>query len=106
MLLWTRPIAGPDDDEKGGKLRRQAQTRVQNALISLVVLSVIFLISMVHLRHASNTAASLASLLRAGPRPLPANSIYRLSALDIFNDVVPFNQFIGKVTLIVNTACQ
>ena len=51
MLLWmpgTPP--GFDDDEKGGKLRRRDRARVQNSLMCLGFLSVIFFIAMLQLQ--------------------------------------------------------
>jgi hypothetical protein len=108
MLLWTPPVGrpDPDDDEKGGKLQKQAHVRVQNAIICLAVMTVVFLISMVHLQHSSKESSSTNMLRSMTEVVLPQNSIYRLSVLDIFDEMVSLKEYAGKVTLVVNTACK
>jgi hypothetical protein len=107
MLLWT-PVgrSDPDDDEKGGKLQMQANVRVQNSIICLAVMTVVFLISMVHLQHNSKASGSTNMLRSMTEVVLPPNSIYRLSVKDVFDEMVSLKQYAGKVTLVVNTACK
>jgi glutathione peroxidase len=104
MLLWTPPVgpSGPDDDEKGGKVEKQAKMRVQNAFIFLTVLTVVFLISMVQLSKDDGTDP----VVRSMQAVLPPNSIYRLSVKDVMDEMVSLKEFAGKVTLVVNTACK
>jgi glutathione peroxidase len=108
MLLWT-PVgrSDPDDDEKGGKLQKQANVRVQNSIICLAVMTVVFLISMVHLQHSSRDPgpANMVRSMTATP-VLPPNSIYRISVMDVYDEMVSLKEFAGKVTLVVNTACK
>jgi hypothetical protein len=110
MLLWTPAAAGPsdpDDDEKGGKLQKQANVRVQNSIICLAVMTVVFLVSMVHLQHSSReTHNDSATVVRSMKAVLPPNSIYRLSVMNVFDEMVSLKEFAGKVTLVVNTACK
>jgi hypothetical protein len=107
MLLWT-PVgrSDPDDDEKGGKLQMQANVRVQNSIICLAVMTVVFLISMVHLQHSSKASGSTNMLRSMTEVVLPPNSIYRLSVKDVFDEMVSLKRYAGKVTLVVNTACK
>jgi glutathione peroxidase len=106
MLMWA-PVgpSDPDDDEKGGKLQKQANIRVQNSIICLAVMTVVFLVSMVHLQHSSKVPGS-ANFLRSMTAVLPPNSIYRLSVKDVFDEMVSLKEYAGKVTLVVNTACK
>lgn len=97
----------PDEDEKGGKLQKQANIRVQNSIICLAVMTVVFLVSMVHLQHSSRDSGSTnTSMLRSMTEVLPPNSIYRLSVKDVFDEMVSLKKYAGKVTLVVNTACK
>jgi glutathione peroxidase len=107
MLLWT-PVgrSDPDDDEKGGKLQKQANVRVQNSIICLAVMTVVFLVSMVHLQHSSKDSGSTNMLRSMTEVVLPPNSIYRLSVKDVFDEMVSLKKYAGKVTLVVNTACK
>jgi hypothetical protein len=106
MLLWT-PVgrSDPDEDEKGGKLQNQANIRVQNSIICLAVMTVVFLISMVHIQHSSKDRGST-NMLRSMQEVLPPNSIYRLDVFDVFGEMVSLKRYAGKVTLVVNTACK
>jgi glutathione peroxidase len=120
-ISWT----GSSDEssgEKGGKIRRQQKSQFQNALLFLGIMSLIFLVTIVKLRHGTKTHNSL---LRSrvlnkqgigsldldlvppqhGSTFLPPNSIYKLSVEDATGQEVSLEKYAGIVTLVVNVAC-
>jgi hypothetical protein len=120
----ARPKRAGDGGEKGTKMQRQQESRTQNALVFLGIMSLLFIAGMVKLRHnpsvskshklgslRSNTIPHKESLaleeVTRGTNALfiPPHSIYSLSVSDYTGNMVSLNQFHGMVTLIVNVAC-
>ena len=115
MLLWIPPDSnshhhhngssnGSDDDEKSTKVQRQARLKAVRTTLAMVgsALMVIF-VMVVQLRVYQADDSPYESNLRR--RRLPFNSIYRLSVQDAQGQLSMLDQFYGKVTLVVNTAC-
>ena len=116
-----------EDGEKGSKIQRQVESRTQNALAFLGIMSLLFVVAMVKLRHNPSISVShhrMVTSLRAIQHDPPAeshaleevtrsdhaifippHSIYSLSIPDIRGEMVSLKKFHGMVTLIVNVAC-
>lgn len=128
------PVSYPaviDDDEKSGKLRRRAKRKrhVWRILWMVGFLATVALIAVmqrdytkqrhrkpVNIRGTASKNVKEEQQKRTNEettdgsdkssiRRLPENSIYRLSVTDIYGELVSLSRYIGKVTLVVNTAC-
>jgi hypothetical protein len=118
MLLWIPPDSNShhnngistsssngDDDEKSTKVQRQARLRAVRTTLAIVGSALMVIVVMiVQLRVYQANDSPYESNLRR--RRLPFNSIYRLSVLDAHDRPTMLDQFYGKVTLVVNTACS
>lgn len=111
MLLWLPSTASPrsggsfDEDEKAAKLHRRARARFMNMLLLSGFLLTVASVGIVKLNHSPKTRGAIRLVERAFQQ-LPQNSIYRLSVEDPNGAMVSLEEFTGKVTLVVNTACK
>lgn len=115
-----------DDGEKGGKLRRQAsdlalaqkKRRILQICPALffAILLCFFVERLAETHETRIRIEEQRQTLRQGrheivntsesPMQLPFDSIYRLSVVDQLGNQFSLSKFVGKYTLIVNTACK
>lgn len=122
----------PEDDDKGGKLRRKRASQARSLVVLVALVSFILLVSLVKTNHhnkyipsklrkhpqsnhrnniqevADNKALELQSAggMAHSNSFLPPDSIYKLSVKDMQGSTVSLEQYHGLVTMIVNVACK
>jgi hypothetical protein len=101
-----------EDGEKQGKIRQSDQQRVTSVLLFLGFLCLIFLASVVKLKHSPMGGTNALRRYKMGSEvipqtvDLPPNSIYRLVARDAQGLPHKMSKYAGMVTLIVNVASK
>ena len=132
MLLWLQPPPPPphagvapgsgsgggglilyDDDEKAAKLFRRARAKYMNMLLATGLVLTVLSVMLVKVHHSpkmrggrpqyhnNHGGATLRDVAL-----LPPDSIYRLSVEDAHGALTSLWEYAGRVTLVVNTACQ
>ena len=96
-----------DDDEKGGKVRQREESRTFQVFVFLGLLSLVFLVAIVKLRHSPHRLSVRRRQKRQEPHNLLAlHSIYRESVEDKNGQLVSLEHYAGMVSLVVNVASQ
>ena len=135
MLLWLQPPpsrtappisgSGPiifDDDEKAAKLIRRARAKYMNMLLATGLVLTVLSVMMVKVhhspklmmrgRHPNSRSTELQQQQPMGGASLrdvallPPDSIYRREVENAQGKFTSLLEYAGKVTLVVNTACQ
>lgn len=134
MLLWLQPpapapapprTAAPgsgaggsglisyDEDEKAAKLIRRARAKYMNMLLATGLVLTVLSVMMVKVHHSPkmrgghqrqpyhHRGATLRDVAL-----LPPDSIYRLTVENAHGALTSLMEYAGRVTLVVNTACQ
>jgi hypothetical protein len=110
----------PDEDEKGAKLRRRAaRAQLLNVVVCLgLFISTISVLTVQFHHHSPKIRGSSSNSVQQRHPPrndtartvlassLPIHSMYRLSVKDASGILRSLEEYAGKVTLVVNTACQ